>query len=71
MRPFVEDFVDGALLTLKLGIIAGLAAWAAVEVFHVIEHLPTAMAWVGICFAVIGCSIGALIARHENNLDNG
>ena len=71
MRAFITDFVAGWMMTLKLGVTAGVAAVVAVEVFHAIEHLPTAMAWVGICFAMIGCSIGALIARHENNLEKG
>ncbi len=59
------------MFQLKVAATAIVAAWLAVEVFHAIKHLPTAVAWIGICFAVLGCSIGALIGRHENNLDKG
>ena len=57
------------MFQLKVAATAVVAAWLAVEVFHALEHLPTAVAWIGVSFAVLGCSIGALIAHHENNLD--
>lgn len=65
----MREFVAWAVMVLKLGVVAGVAVSLAVEVFHAIEHLPTAVAWIGVCFAMIGCSIGALIAQHENRLD--
>ena len=57
------------MFQLKVAITMIIAAWAAVQVFHALEHLPTAVAWIGVCFAVLGAGIGALIARHENNLE--
>lgn len=70
-RPDLARGEDGTqdILDAKLGFVA--LAFVAYEGFMNIPHLPTAFAWLGICFAVFGASIGALIARHENDLEKG
>jgi len=57
------------MFQLKVAITIIIASWVAVQVFYAIEYLPTAVAWLGVAAALFGAGIGALIARHENNLE--
>lgn len=53
MRAFIEWLATGVALALVI--------WSAVNVFFWLP-LPLAASWIGICFAVLGFTIGALVA---------